>query len=93
MRPPRCCWGWPDCYPRPTLSPIVTLAPKNLLPLETGGGFLERMWAYATIQKNLNQMELLDAGTEKSTVKQKALDLSLQVTLNFIYNRKTLQPN
>lgn len=74
---PDCCWGYYDyCLPKP---PPVTPKPKVLLPTNTAGGFVERMWAYQSIKKLLKQAETNEFG-DRSTLRQKALDLSLKVT-------------
>lgn len=87
---PNCCWGWYDYCPPPPLLPKPNSA---VLPANTVGGFVERMWAYQTIKKYLKQAELDETSniietTSKSSLKQKALQLSLKVTGSF---RKLVQ--
>lgn len=70
------------CCNRPHCPPIIPYphsepVRKPLLPANTIGGFIERMWACQTIRKLLKSSEL--EAEIKEEYRAKALDLSLKV--------------
>lgn len=69
---------WPPHPPRP--HPVATTE-APVLPPETLGGFVERMWAYQTIKKLLEKEKYLeDDADKKKQLKDRALKLSLKVS-------------
>lgn len=70
------------CPPPPTLPPTpTTTTPRPLHESNTFEGFVERMWAYKSIQKYLNKMKYNEPDTTKQQeLKKKALALSLKVS-------------
>uniref|UniRef100_A0A914UM77 TIL domain-containing protein n=1 Tax=Plectus sambesii TaxID=2011161 RepID=A0A914UM77_9BILA len=71
-------------YPLPRPLPIgIEMQDAELLPADSLGGFVERMWAYKTIKQLLkNADSRADTEAKKKELKDKALALSLKY--NFV---------
>ena len=71
----------PHIFPRPHPIEVVTDAP--IAEIDTLGGYVQRMWAYRTIKKMLNERKYGQLSTkEKDGLKEKALAMSLEY--NFV---------
>lgn len=77
------CCVRPHCPPSgPFPRPVPKPKRQPLLPASSIGGFIERMWAYQTIKKLLKKSEL--EVDQKEALRNKALDLSLQVIFHLV---------
>jgi hypothetical protein len=76
-RPPRCLPPFSSCTPPP---PLITTTDRPAPSARSIGGYIERMWAYRSIEKMLDTAKYGGVSqTEATSLKDKALKLSLKV--------------